>query len=84
MHLHTARYKIYIAGLAYILQVAILLVDFMGQGDTENTSQDLDDLLLYLGLQLAHVQLINVKGKVTNSYLNSLDVSLIKHLTFKF
>ena len=49
----------------------------MGQGDTVNGSKELDDLFLYLVLQLSHVQLINIKGKLTNDFLDSLDVSVL-------
>ena len=56
------------------LQVAIVLIDSMGRGDTENGSEELDNLLLYLGLQLSHVQILNVKGKLTTPDIECLHV----------
>ena len=50
----------------------------MGTGDTENGSLELDNLLLYLGLQLSHVQIINIKGKLTPSDIESLHVSQVQ------
>ena len=48
----------------------------MGRGDTINGSEELDNLLLYLELQLSHVQILNIKGKLTSSDIESLHVSL--------
>ena len=48
----------------------------MGRGDTENGSEELDNLLLYLGLQLSHVQILNIKSKLTTPDIECLHVSL--------
>ena len=48
----------------------------MGRGDTENGSEELDNLLLYLGLQLSHVQILNTKSKLTTPDIECLHVSL--------
>ena len=48
----------------------------MGRGDTENGSEYLDNLLLYLGLQLSHVQMLNVMGTLAQPEIESLRVCL--------
>ena len=48
----------------------------MGRGDTENGSEELDNLLLYLGLQLSHVQILNVQKKLMTPDIECLHVSL--------
>ena len=50
----------------------------MGRGDTINGSEELDNLLLYLELQLSHVQILNIKGKLTSSDIESLHVSQVQ------
>ena len=54
----------------------------MGRGDIENGSEELDNLLLYLGLQLSHVQILNMKGGLTTPDIECLHVSLISRSYF--
>ena len=49
----------------------------MGRGDTENGSEELDNLLLYLGLQLSHVQILNMNWKLTTPDIECLHVSQV-------
>ena len=48
----------------------------MGRGDPNNGNAELDNILLYLGLQLSHVQILNMKGSLTTPDIESLHVSL--------
>ena len=58
-----------------IFQVAILLMDFMGSGDSAESTSELDNLLLYLGVHLSNVQILNVMKVVQDKDINSLNVS---------
>lgn len=57
-----------------ILQVAVLLVDCQGTGDTQQSSVQLDTLIFYISLQIASVQLINLASQMTSEDLLKLKV----------
>jgi len=53
----------------------IVLIDCQGTGDSLMSTPTLDNLILYLGLQLANVQILNLKGVLQTNDLERIDVS---------
>jgi len=53
----------------------IVLIDCQGTGDSLKSTPTLDNLILYLGLQLANVQILNLKSVLQTNDLERIDVS---------
>ena len=51
-------------------------MDCQGTGDKYHSSPVLDNLILFLGTKLASVQIVNVKGNLTNDDLARLEVNI--------
>ena len=51
-------------------------MDCQGTGDTERSSKRLDHKILFLGLRMADVQILNVKDRVKNTDYERLEVRL--------
>jgi len=64
-----------------LLQVAIALIDIKGMGDLRNASEAVDNLLMYVGLQICNLQIINVKGELLASEFAKLSVSDLYYLS---
>ena len=60
--------------LLFIFQIAVLVVDCQGTGDTENADVQLDTLIFYIGLQLASFQIINVTNRLKSDDITRLNV----------
>jgi len=58
-----------------LLQVAIALIDIQGLGDSRNASEAIDNLLMYVGLQICNLQIINVRGEVLATEFAKISVS---------
>jgi len=52
-----------------------VLIDCQGTGDSLMSTPTLDNLILYLGLQLANVQILNLKSVLQTNDLERIDVS---------
>ena len=49
-------------------------MDCQGTGDIKKSDLRLDNLILYIGLTLADVQILNIRGGLGNSELENLEV----------
>ena len=49
-------------------------MDCQGTGDNQKSSTRLDHMILFLGLRMANVQILNVKADVQNTDLERLEV----------
>jgi len=58
-----------------LLQVAIVIVDIQGLGDSDNSDEAVDNLLMYVGLQMCNVQIINVNRKLNSYHFTKVAVS---------
>ncbi|KAF6027028.1 hypothetical protein EB796_014659 [Bugula neritina] len=47
-------------------KVAIVVIDIQGLGDSDNSDEAVDNLLMYVGLQMCNVQIINVNKKLNS------------------
>ena len=65
--------------LSYLLQIVIMLVDSQGTGDNRKSDVNLDTLIMYISLQLATVQALNIKSYLTSNDMFSLKVSCLLH-----
>ena len=50
-------------------------MDCQGTGDKQKSSKRLDHMILFLGLRMANVQILNVKADVHNTDLERLEVN---------
>ena len=51
-----------------------MLMDCQGTGDNQQSSPTLDNAILFLGLQMANVQILNVKSQMQSDDLERLKV----------
>ena len=51
-----------------------MLMDCQGTGDNQQSSPTLDNAILFLGLQMANVQILNVKSQMQSDDLLRLKV----------
>jgi len=57
--------------------MAIVVIDIQGLGDSDNSNEAVDNLLMYIGLQMCNVQIINVNRKLVSFHLVKVAVSII-------
>ncbi|KAF6033813.1 hypothetical protein EB796_007879 [Bugula neritina] len=57
-----------------INDIVIVLIDCQGTGDSLKSTPTLDNLILYLGLQLANVQILNLKSVLQTNDLERIDM----------
>ncbi|KAF6034850.1 ATL3 [Bugula neritina] len=57
-----------------INDIVIVLIDCQGTGDSLMSTPTLDNLILYLGLQLANVQILNLKSVLQTNDLERIDM----------
>ena len=50
-------------------------MDCQGTGDNKKGSTELDHLILFLGVRMANVQIVNVRSSIKNDDLTHLEVS---------
>ena len=62
------------------LQIAVVLMDCQGTGDTVNGDTNLDNLIHYIGLQAATVQIVNIQNRLQNSHVNDIQVQCSNQL----
>lgn len=59
----------------FTVQVAILVIDCQGTGDVTYGSPELDNIILYIGLQLANVLIFNLEKSLVINDMTRLNVS---------
>jgi len=66
------------------LQIAIVVIDIQGLGDSDNSDEAVDNLLMYVGLQMCNAQIINVNRKLTSFHFGKVAVSQLLNLFLIF
>ena len=59
-----------------MFQKKIMMIDCQGTFDSERSTPTLDNLTLYIGLQLSDVLILNVRSQIQSTDFERLEVSL--------